>query len=862
MPRSGAVARSLRLTRPRPALHTARVPPWTPPSPLTGAHGTTPGVNPAAGTVVTVDSPWTPDAAPPREGLALPPRYEDRGMLGEGAIGQVRRVYDRTLQATLAMKILQRSPSAEARARFWAEARVTARLNHPGVVAVQDLGELPDGRPWFTMEEVHGQTFGEVIRARVGGLRRLLDLYVRACEAVAYAHAEGVVHRDLKPDNIMVGAFGEVRVMDWGLARVLHQVGAYPAPPSEGGPSIGMYDREGDAAPPLGDRAPPYGDGTALGSILGTPGYMPPEQAVGRSREVGPEADVYALGAILYTVLSGTRPYAGRSGLQALEATRQGPPAPITTLAPDAPGPLIDLCTRAMARDAKDRPANAGDLAASVRDWLEGARKEAEARVLLEAALARQPEVERLLDRANHAEAEAAARLEDVPPFAPVEDKLPAWRLEAEAEATRAEALRVEEELQRGVRAALAQAPELREAHEALADLYRARLLRAEALGESLAAADAEARLREHDRGRHAAWLRGDGAVTLLTDPPGATVSLYRLVERDRRLVEVHERILGTTPLVEVPIPRGSSVLLIEHPDRVTVRYPVYVGRLEHWDGVRPGSSGLSPIHLPAQLGPDECYVPAGWFRSGGDKDALDGLPARRFWVDGLIVARSPVTNEAYRTYLAALLQDGVDIEAAVPRSLTGEAVLFRRVGAEVHLGMSEDGPLRPREPVVYVTPEQGDAYVRWRAAQDGLPWRLPHDQEWEKAARGVDGRIYPWGHRFEPTWTRMQSSLPGAPGRADVDEIPGDVGPYGVVGMAGNVRDLCINGYRRAGTPGDGEVVVPEPAAAGEPFRMLRGGSWTSAERQCRLATRVTTRPGVGLSVSGLRLFRTFTAG
>jgi serine/threonine-protein kinase len=158
---------------------------------------------------------------------------------------------------------------------------------------------------------------------------------------------------------------------------------------------------------------------------------------------------------------------------------------------------------------------------------------------------------------------------------------------------------------------------------------------------------------------------------------------------------------------------------------------------------------------------------------------------------------------------------------------------------------------------VVFLTPEQADAYAAWCAARDGLQWRLPHDLEREKAARGVDGRLYPWGSRFEPTWTRMQGSLEGIPCRADVGEMVHDVGPYGMRGGAGNVRDVCHNGYRRGGVPDGVSVVTPDPVGPDEPLRMLRGGSWTAGERQCRLATRVVTRVGVGLSVTGVRLVR-----
>ncbi|MFT3772420.1 MAG: serine/threonine-protein kinase [Minicystis sp.] len=299
-----------------------------------------------AGSAATVMS------APAREAAgapALPPRYRDAGRLASGGFGEVRRVIDTALDRTVAMKILHADVAARQRVvdRFLAEVKLTAGLAHPGIVAVHDWGRLDDGRLWFTMREVRGRTLGEVIEevhaaageagfreTRSGWtFRRLVDAFARVCQAVAYAHRRGVVHRDLKPDNVMVGELGDVLVMDWGLGRRLVDADEDPEP----SPSAPASD-----APHL----------TQHGDVLGTPAYMPPEQALGQRELHGPPSDVYALGAILYDLLAGRAPYKG-TAVSVLRQVIAGPPPPVAdaALPRRVPEELSVICERAMRRE-------------------------------------------------------------------------------------------------------------------------------------------------------------------------------------------------------------------------------------------------------------------------------------------------------------------------------------------------------------------------------------------------------------------------------------------------------------------------------------------------------------------------------
>ena len=319
-------------------------------------------------------------------------RYLRKEEVGRGGMSRIFKVWDHDLRRTLAMKVAwapgdATSSERDCKERLVEEALVTAQLDHTGIPPVYDVGFDRDGRAYFTMRLIKGRSFREAIDLAVRGAEgwsraRALEVLVEVCRTVAWAHARGVLHRDLKPGNIMVASGGEAYVMDWGLAKILGREDRHAARlsfPSRASLTTVETRRSGRASD---DPEDPLA--TPAGTVVGTPVYMPPEQAQGRMDEVGRAADVYALGAVLYTLLAGRPPYVPPSGkaspLSILGKVIEGPPQPVREIAPSAPRELVSVCEKAMARAPGDRYGDALALGADLRAYLGGGRAEHTAR--------------------------------------------------------------------------------------------------------------------------------------------------------------------------------------------------------------------------------------------------------------------------------------------------------------------------------------------------------------------------------------------------------------------------------------------------------------------------------------------------
>lgn len=314
---------------------------------------------------------WPASATPASE----PPesRYAMDRLYAEGGIGQVWRARDKQLHREVALKTLRPEllKHGRVRSRFLQEAQITGQLEHPGIVPVYELVAAPrSGAPFYSMRFVHGRTLVQASRdyhraRRAGaeeplGLVSLLSAFVAVCNTVAYAHSRGVIHRDLKGENVLLGDFGEVLVLDWGVAKVLGDTD-----------EDGRMRLEGQCLPAEATQ-------TVQGDIVGTPAYMAPEQAEGRLDLIDSRTDIYGLGAILYEILTGQPPFTGSNTVAVLEKLVRDAPTPPRELWPDVPQTLEAACLRALSKAPAERHASATALGLEIQTWQEVQRRQAE----------------------------------------------------------------------------------------------------------------------------------------------------------------------------------------------------------------------------------------------------------------------------------------------------------------------------------------------------------------------------------------------------------------------------------------------------------------------------------------------------
>jgi serine/threonine-protein kinase len=744
-------------------------------------------------------------------------RYRADKVLGRGGVGFVYAAEDVEAGRVVALKVL--SEDAKRRPdiveRFKNEARITAQLEHPGIVPVYDVGLLPSGDPFYTMRVVERNSLARVMRApelrQSVSLSKLMTIFAQVCRAVSFAHMRRVIHRDLKPDNILLGNYGEVYVTDWGLALV------------------------------LSDRVQPGHQLTRDGFIVGTPGYIAPEQITDPS-SVDERADLFALGVVLYEMLAGCLPFEAEDTHKTLLTTLLHAPKQPREHNPSAPLLLNDLAMRCLARDRADRPKDLATVAREVDEFLEGTkekeRQRAMSKELVVRAEKRKGTLRALRDEAERLRVEAATTLDGVKPHEDVAVKRGAWELEGRAAQVELEIEESFGEIVAAYQEALTRDPENREARSGLAELYYRRVLEADRLRNPRERSFFEQAMRQYDDGTWAQALKQRARVVIASEPSGAAVVArpYVAVHRVSKLGVPRD--LGKTPL-EADLPAGSWLLVLSE------------GSASHGSSVRvpcrlaPGARFEASVRVVGgdPIGAGFVHVPAGPVSVGGDPDAPGGLAKRVVPVADFAVAEVPVTFEDYLAFLGDLAKD--DPGAAEARAPADLGAAWRGL-----LGGASPAPEARRFlegvgaldgniallPVVGVSYEDAVAYCAWKSAREGREVRLPTEVEWEKAARGADERSFPWGDRFDPTFCNARDTYEAGARLAPVRSFPMDVSPYGVVDLAGGAR----------------EWVAP---SFGDPH--LRGGGFFGAAHDCRSAARYRASASTARIDFGFRLAR-----
>ena len=787
-----------------------------------------------------VDRSEAPSDLPERLGRYLPVRE-----IGRGGMGRVIEAWDPDLRRPLAIKLIagDRALTSRRLGRFVAEAQISAQLEHPNLVPVHDVGLLPDGRAWFAMRKVEGRSLHEVIyllsqddpEMRERWTRRgLLSALLQVCDALAYAHDRGVLHRDIKPANIMLGEFGEVLLLDWGVARLIGRRDPAGAD-TDGPPSSGEVD-----AFSIGK--------TVDGAGVGTAGYCSPEQARGTWDELDERCDVFSLGSVLYEAMTLHPTFPGQTPAQIAFATISGPPRDPRDRFPKLriPDELAAICMKALATAPIDRYRTARELAAALRSFLEGRRRRQEAAEQTDAARRawiRHRELDLELKRLESEEVELQERFR---PWTAREDKRPLLDLQDRLSEARIERMQAFSELVGACERALSRDPDSPDARALLADAFVDRLGDAEERGDPEGARWFEARARQLDDGRHAEFLEGDGTVTLITAPAGVEVVARRVDPTGLVWGLGEPRAIGRTPLLRATLPKGSWQLELRGRGLRDTTYPVLLGRCRHWD------SGPAPVPLLSEreIGEGWVYVPPGPFVAGGFVGEQHQGERGERDLPGFLIARDQVTMAEYGAFLTDLhRQDPAEAWDRSPRdnsdATDGGVRFWARPGHDGVYAPPEqdrDGDRwDPRWPVMGISWDDAMAYARWAGERDGLPTTLPTEYQWEKAARGVDGRPHPWGDRFDATLCHVRYSCPDRPQPAPIATYPHDTSIYGMRDSAGGMREWC----------GD-------PSYAGDDRRRpVRGGGWSSFSTYAHLGHRAGTERWSCFQGIGFRLAR-----
>jgi len=752
-----------------------------------------------------------------------PKRYTVLGKIGAGGMATVYLARDQSLLRSVALKVQHADPDG-VNGRFLEEAQVLGQLEHPNIVPLYTLEFATDGPSFSTMRYLRGSSLHDVLRCLSTGdsavvaeysLTRLMQIFLQITQAVSYAHHQGVIHRDLKPANVMLGEHGEVQVVDWGIAKVRSAAGVHT-------------DSQRDGL-------------TMPGQIVGTPSYMAPEQWAGAV--VDERADIYALGVMLYEMLTLQRPFNGQNPLLLCREVLTAPPPPLRTVAPgrSIPLELEQACLKALAKLPEERQPHVRELYRAVQAWLETETDKARRHTLAEEKVAEARELLRVyqVQRRVVADLEQQARqLEgSFESWQSVDEKRELYDADQAVRVGRRQLIDLSTDVVGVLTEALGFERENTAARQLLADYYWDRLIEAENSAQPDQVGFYSRLVRRYHDGRYAKRLSGEGTLTLVTEPPGALVQVSLLEERNLLLQATTAMFSGATPVQGLALGPGSYVVRVALDGYAPLTYPVHISRNRDWQG-------SIHLHRENEIATGFCEVPAGPFIEGGDSEGWS-LPRGEPHVAAFAIARHPVTVREYLEFLNDLARTDLALanRRAPRRAPDGGsyAVHHAERGFEFEAHLPEN-VAELDAPVSSVSWYDAVAYAEWRSAKDQRKYRLPTAREWEKAARGVDGRWFPWGDRFDASLCNIRESTKDGPRVAPIACFPHDESVYGVRGMAGNMRDWT-------------ETASAHGANSASPLRVVRGGAWYGGRVSARCADRFWFEPNHVYFFVGFRL-------
>ena len=751
-----------------------------------------------------------------------PKRYSLLGKIGAGGMATVYLARDQSLLRSVALKVQHADPDG-VNGRFLEEAQVLGQLEHPNIVPLYTLESAPNGPSFSTMRYLRGSSLHDVLRCLSTGdsavvaeysLTRLMQIFLQVTQAVSYAHNQGVIHRDLKPANVMLGEHGEVQVVDWGIAKVRSAAGVH------------TDSQDGLTMP---------------GQIVGTPSYMAPEQWAGSA--VDERADIYALGVMLYEMLTLRRPFNGQNPLLLCREVLTAPPPPLRTVAPDRSIPLEleEACLKALAKLPEERQAQVRELYRAVQAWLETETDKARRHTLAEEKVAEARELLRVyqLQRKVVADLERKSRALEgsFESWQSVDEKRELYDADHEVRVGRRQLIDLSTDVVGVLTEALGFERENTAARQLLADYYWDRLIEAENSAQPDQVGFYSRLVRRYHDGRYSKRLSGEGTLTLVTEPAGALVRISLLEERDLLLRPGPAIFTGSAPVQALALGPGSYVAQVELEGYAPLTYPIYISRNRDWQGT-------IRLHRQSEIAAGFCEIPSGPFIEGGDSEGWS-LPRGEPHVASFAMARHPVTVREYLVFLNDLAR--TDLERALARAPRrapdggSYAVHHAERGFEFEPHLPEN-VAELDAPISSVSWYDAVAYAEWRSRKDQRAYRLPTAREWEKAARGVDGRWFPWGDRFDASLCNIRESTKDGPRVAPVESFVFDESVYGVRGMAGNMRDWT-------------ETASAHGGSAASPLRVVRGGAWYGGRVSARCADRFWFEPNHVYFFVGFRL-------